>query len=323
MANWKLLKETDDFENKEMRTAFMQTVSNLMDSDDRVVMLEADLGGASGSQGIVGSKHPDRFINVGIAEANMVGIAAGLSMRGFAPYMHTFAPFVARRAADQIYLEGAFAQNSFTIYASDPGFCSAANGGTHSTYEDIAIMRAMPTVEVYHPADAVQMAWLVETVKDRDGVHYIRANRKGCAPIYEPGSTFEIGKGNVIQEGSDVLLVATGDLVGDAKEAGEQLSADGISTQVIDMFSLKPFDEELLLAAAKDKKLIVTMENHSIYGGLGGIVAEIIAEKGVCVPLERIGVEDKFGQVGTVDFLKETYGLTAENAVKKVKQALK
>ncbi len=310
---WKV-KTNDGAAPREMRKAFMDAVISLMDGDDRVVMLEADLGGASGSKSVQ-KAHPDRYVNAGIAEANMVGMAAGLSMLGFVPFLHTFAPFMSRRVADQVYLEGAYAGNPMTLYASDPGVCSAQNGGTHSTYEDVSVMRAMPGVEVYHPTDAAMMEWLVREVAGRKGVHYIRANRKTCPDIYEAGSTFAAGRGNVLRRGKDVLLVASGDMVADALETADRLAARGVSAEVVDMFSLKPFDAQLLLECASGKRVAVTMENHSIYGGLGGIVAETLAENGCAVPLRRIGVADRFGQVGDVNFLKKTYGLTAEHAL--------
>ncbi len=305
-----------------MRKAFMTAVTGLMDTDERVVMLEADLGGASGSCGVVGKKHPSRFINVGIAEANMVGVAAGMSMLGYVPFLHSFAPFLSRRSADQIYLEGAYAGNTMNLYASDPGVCAAQNGGTHSTYEDIAYMRAVPSVEIYHPADAAMMTWLVKEVAGRKGVHYIRANRKACPDIYADGSTFEVGKGNVLRKGETVLLVSMGDTLPEALEAADALAAEGVSVEVIDMFTIKPFDAELLMKEMKGKKLVVTLENHSIYGGLGGIVAELMAEAGAGIPLRRVGVNDQFGQVGDVKFLKKTYGLTAAHTMEVIKRAL-
>lgn len=313
---WKV-KDGGDGAPIEMRKAFMDAVNGMMDRDDRIVMLEADLGGASGSKSVM-KAHPDRYVNVGIAEANMVGIAAGLSMLGFVPYLHTFSPFMARRAADQVYLEGAYAGNTMNLYASDPGVCAAQNGGTHSTYEDVSLMRPIPRVEMYHPTDAAMMTWLVRELADRDGVHYIRANRKACPDIYEQGSTFAIGKGNVLRRGTDVLIVASGDLTAEAVETGERLAKRGVSAEVVDMFSLKPFDAPLLLDLASGKRVVVTMENHSVYGGLGGIVAEVLAENGSGVPLRRIGVESRFGQVGDVAFLKMTYGLTVEHALEVV-----
>lgn len=307
---------------KEKRAVVVDTLISMMDENDKIVVLEADLGGASGTSKI-GKVHPDRFIEVGIAEADMVGIAAGLSMKGYTPYLHTFAPFFARRALDQIFLSGAYAKNTINMYASDPGVCVAANGGTHTSFEDISALRAIPEVMIFDPADAVQLEWLVRELANLKGVHYFRANRKGDNDMYEPGSTFEIGKGNVIKEGSDVLLISMGAMLYDAYEAAQELEKEGISVEVVDMFTVKPLDEELVKKEAAGKKLVVTFENHNVYGGLGSAVAEVLAGEGAGVPLKRIGVQDQFGQVGTMEYLKETFGLTKENVVKTIKEALK
>ncbi|WP_350258562.1 transketolase family protein [Scrofimicrobium sp. R131] len=320
MSRWELADEHGPAQ-QEMRQAFCQTVSELMEANDRVVMLEADLGSASGTLTTIGRSHPGRYFNVGISEANMMGMAGGLSLRGFVPFVHTFAPFASRRAADQVYLEGAYARNSFTIYASDPGVCAEHNGGTHSSYEDVSLMRAIPEMEVYHPADPVQFAWLVRQLAERPRVHYVRAARKKVAQIYQAGSTFEIGRGNLLADGADLVLVAAGDLLGEALAVREALAERGVGAAVVDMFTLKPFDEELLLSVAAGKQLVVTMENHSVYGGLGGIVAEVLATAGLGVPLRRIGVNDQFGQVGTIDFLKQTYGLTVDHTLEVIGQA--
>ena len=305
----------------EMRKVFVETLDELMKEDGRVIALEADLGGASGFSKLKNS-HPSQFINVGIAEANMMGIAAGLSMRGRVPFVHTFAPFAVRRACDQIFLEGAYAGNTINIYGSDPGACAAQNGGTHTTLEDIAIMRAIPTVEVYDPADGVQLRWLVRELAGRKGVHYIRAARKGMPDIYAEGSSFETGRGCVLREGKDVLLVAAGLGLKLALEAAEQLRAEGIDAGVIDMFTIAPLDTELLKAQIPEKKLVVTVENHGITNGLGSAVAEVIAGEGYGVRLSRIGSRNQFGQVGSQEYLMKAYGLTVENILDTVKRHL-
>lgn len=305
----------------EMRKVFVETLDELMKEDGRVIALEADLGGASGFSKLKNS-HPSQFINVGIAEANMMGIAAGLSMRGRVPFVHTFAPFAVRRACDQIFLEGAYAGNTINIYGSDPGACAAQNGGTHTTLEDIAIMRAIPTVEVYDPADGVQLRWLVRELAGRKGVHYIRAARKGMPDIYAEGSSFETGRGCVLREGKDVLLVAAGLGLKLALEAAEQLRAEGIDAGVIDMFTIAPLDTELLKAQIPGKKLVVTVENHGITNGLGSAVAEVIAGEGYGVRLSRIGSRNQFGQVGSQEYLMKAYGLTVENILDTVKRHL-
>lgn len=317
---WKRLEHVPE-KVREQRAVFYQTLETLMDENQKIVALEADLGGASGSLRIKRS-HPENFIECGIMEANMIGVAAGMSMRGFVPFVHSFSPFVSRRVADQVFLAGAYSYNTINIYASDPGVCAATNGGTHTSFEDVSLMRAIPGVEVYDPADGVQLEWLVRTLAERSGVHYIRTTRKNILPVYEPGSTFELGKGNVLREGNDVLIIAAGTVLEDALDAAEALETYGISAQVVDMFSLKPLDEELVMQASVGKQLVVTVENHGVTGGLGSMVAELLATHPEHAPLLRIGVQEQFGQVGSLQYLKRAYGLDSESIVKTVRAAL-
>jgi len=305
------LAENRQEKGRELRACVVETLQELMTEDEKVVALEADLGGASGFTKIQ-KTNPDRFVQCGIAEANMVGVAAGLSVTGYKPFLHTFGPFATRRVFDQIYLSGAYAGNTINIYGSDPGFTVGANGGTHTTWEDAALMRMIPGSVVCDAADDVQLSWIIRAFADMEGIHYVRASRKDTRNVYAAGSEFTIGKGNILQSGKDILILAAGQLVSEALDAAEALKADGISAEVIDMFTIKPFDKELLLAEAKEKKLVVTIENHSIYGGLGSAAAEVMAENGVGIPLKRIGVDERFGQVGTPEFLQEEFGLTAE-----------
>lgn len=307
---WRLCSETEE-KSKELKQVFTETLQDMMSADKAVIALEADLGGASGFLDIKKS-HPDQFLDVGIAEANMIGVAAGLSMLGYIPYVHTFCPFASRRVEDQLFLSGAYAKNTINIYASDPGVCAATNGGTHTSFEDLAFMRALPEALVFDPADDVQLEWLVRTLAPLKGIHYIRASRKAADRIYERGSTFEIGKGNIIKEGSDVLLISMGEVLGDALRAANELEQDGISTEVVDMFTVKPLDSALILQETKGKQLIVTFENHSVINGLGSAVSDVLSEAGAGIPLRKIGVNDQFGQVGSVSYLKETYGLTRQ-----------
>ena len=317
---WKRLEGAPE-KVREQRVVFYQTLESLMDENPKVVALEADLGGASGSLRIKKS-HPDNFIECGIMEANMIGVAAGMSMRGFVPFVHSFSPFASRRVADQIFLAGAYSHNTLNIYASDPGVCAATNGGTHTSFEDVSLMRAIPGVEIYDPADGVQLEWLIRTLAGRSGVHYIRTTRKDILPIYAPGSTFELGKGNVLRAGSDVLMLAAGTVLEDALGAAEALEGAGISVEVADMFSLKPLDSALVLREAAGKRLVVTVENHSVTGGLGSAVAEPLAEQGAHAPLLRVGVREQFGQVGSLKYLKRAYGLDAPSIADAVRAAL-
>lgn len=317
---WKRLERAPE-KAREQRVVFYQTLEALMDENPKIVALEADLGGASGSLRVKRS-HPENFIECGIMEANMIGVAAGMSMRGFVPFVHSFSPFASRRVADQVFLAGAYSHNTINIYASDPGVCAATNGGTHTSFEDVSLMRAIPGVEVYDPADGVQLEWLIRTLADRRGVHYIRTTRKDILPVYEPGSTFELGKGNVLCEGGDVLMIAAGTVLEDALGAAKALTESGVSVEVVDMFTLKPLDEELVLREAAGKRLVVTVENHSITGGLGSAVAELLAARPVHAPLLRVGVREQFGQVGSLKYLKRAYGLDAESIVAAVRAAL-
>ena len=318
-----MFKLTEDRKSKgtPLAKVVMQTIADVMNTDEKVVMLEADLAGASSST-IVEKAHPERFVQCGIAEADMVGIAAGLSVQGFKPFIHTFGPFATRRVYDQLYLSGAYAHNTINVYGSDPGFTVGPNGGTHTTWEDVALMRVMPTAVVTDAADAVQLEWIIREFAKMEGIHYVRANRKDVRNVYEPGSTFEIGKGNVLKEGKDVLIITAGQLVSDALDAAEQLEAEGVSVEVIDMFTIKPLDAELVLSEVKGKKGVVTFENHSIIGGLGSAVAEVLAENAVAVPFKRHGCNDQFGQVGTPEWLQKEFKLTAADLIETVKGLL-
>lgn len=305
------LAENRQEAGRELRDCVVETLQELMKDDDKITALEADLGGASGFTKIK-KTNPERFIQCGIAEANMMGVAAGLSLTGFKPFTHTFAPFATRRVFDQLFLSGAYAGNTINVYGSDPGFSVASNGGTHTAWEDVALIREIPGAVICDPADDVQMEWIIKEFLKMKGIHYVRSNRKAVRNVYKKGSSFKIGQGNILKEGKDILIIAAGQLVSEALDCAEELEKEGYSVEVIDMFTIKPLDEKLLIKEAKGKSKIVTIENHSIYGGLGSAVSEVIAENGISVPVKRIGVKEKFGQVGTAEFLQEEFGLTAK-----------
>ena len=305
------LAENRQEAGRELRDCVVETLQELMKDDDKITALEADLGGASGFTKIK-KTNPERFIQCGIAEANMMGVAAGLSLTGFKPFTHTFAPFATRRVFDQLFLSGAYAGNTINVYGSDPGFSVASNGGTHTAWEDVALIREIPGAVICDPADDVQMEWIIKEFLKMEGIHYVRSNRKAVRNVYKKGSSFKIGQGNILKEGKDILIIAAGQLVSEALDCAEELEKEGYSVEVIDMFTIKPLDEKLLIKEAKGKSKIVTIENHSIYGGLGSAVSEVIAENGISVPVKRIGVKEKFGQVGTAEFLQEDFGLTAK-----------
>lgn len=317
---WKLC-DPKEGKSQELRLVFSSTLQDMMSENPDIIALDADLGGASSFLNIK-KTHPKQFVDMGIAEANMIGTAAGLSMLGYIPYVHSFAPFASRRVEDQVFLAGAYSKNTINIYASDPGVCATTNGGTHTSFEDLAFMRSLPGAYVFDPADDVQLRWLIQELAELKGVHYIRASRKSADRIYAHGSDFVIGKGNVLKEGHDVLLVSMGEVLGDALRAARELEKEDISVEVIDMFTVKPLDEELIKKEVRGKKLIVTFENHSVINGLGSAVADVLAAYGLAVPLKKIGVEDQFGQVGSLSYLKEAYGLTKEHVITVIREML-
>ena len=285
----------------------------LIEAHDDYVYLDADLMSCIGTAKYA-KAHPDRCINVGIAEANMIGIAAGLFAAGFKPICHTFGPFASRRCYDQVFLSGAYAHNDITIIGTDPGVTAAMNGGTHMPFEDVALYRAIPGATIVDPADTAQMASIFPQLIEREGVKYCRCNRKSNDRIYEDGAEFEIGKGVVLREGTDVTLIAAGFMVGRALKAAEILAGKGIEAAVIDMFTIKPLDEDLVVEYAEKTGAVVTVENHNAIGGLYSAVAEVLAAQ--CPPrMGRVAVEDTFGEVGPVDYLAERFGLTVEHIV--------
>lgn len=293
------------------KSVFARVMDELLAADRDVVYLDADLMNSFGTLGLVG-KYPGRAVDVGIAEANMMGMAGGLSAGGKKPYCHTFGPFASRRSFDQSFLSIAYAGNSVRIIGSDPGVTAAFNGGTHMPFEDVALMRAVPMATVIDVSDATQLEAMLWDTKDREGLTYIRTTRKTYPALYSADHPFAIGMGEVVRNGKDITIVAAGLMVGEAMKAAGLLEQKDIQARVVDMFTIKPLDVALVLACAQETGAILTSENHNIVGGLGEAVASALMENGMCVPFARHGVEDRFGQVGPQDYLQQKYGLTAE-----------
>jgi len=300
------------------KNIFGAEMEAIVKADRNVVYLDADLMNSFGTYKLW-KNHPEQAINCGIAEANMIGIAAGLSAGGRKPYVHTFGPFASRRCYDQVFLSIAYAGNSARIFGTDPGVTAAFNGGTHMPFEDIALYRAIPGATVIEVSDGAMLKSLMWQLKDHEGLSYIRTTRKGYPALYSADHPFEIGKGEVLRDGADVTIIACGLLVAEAMKAAEALSAEGISARVIDMFTIKPIDRELVLNAARETGKIVTAENHNVIGGLGDAVLNTLMEGGQLVPMKKVGVQDQFGSVGPQDYLQEFYGLTAAKIVEAVK----
>lgn len=303
-----------------MRDTYCQTLVELAAGDERIVALDADLVGSSGMKPFL-TAYPDRFINAGIAEANMIGIAAGLSATGKIPFAHSFGIFASRRVCDQIFMSCAYAKLNVRILGSDPGITAAYNGGTHMPFEDMGVLRSIPEITLLEPTDNVMVADLLRQLQNEYGVYYIRMARKNTISIYEEGSTFQIGKGNVLRDGSDVTIMASGIMVAEALDAAQILEAEGVSARVVDLFTWKPMDTELVGRCAAETGAIVTAENHNTVGGLGSAVAEAVAATHPC-PVEMVGTDDRFGQVGTQDYLRGAYQLTAERIAETARRAM-
>lgn len=307
-------------ESIEMRDAYCSAMIELAKRDDRIVALDADL---MKSMGMIPFKEvfPERTFDVGVQEANMIGVAAGLSATGKIPFAHSFAPFATRRCFDQIFLSCGYARLNVRIIGSDPGITAAFNGGTHMPFEDMGILRNVPNITILEPVDSTMLKALLEGVVDPYGIFYIRLLRKNAVKIYEHGSTFEIGKAIHLKEGKDVTIFATGIMVNEALKAAESLSAEGISARVVNIFTIKPIDRDMIVKCAKETGAIVTAENHSIINGLGSAVSEVLTET-IPVPMERIGVRDLFGEVGPANYLMERFEMTSEDIATKAKKVI-
>lgn len=304
------------------RNAYGEALAELGEKYPEIVALDADLSGSTMSK-LFAAKYPDRFFDCGIAEANMIGIAAGLAADGFKPYASTFAMFATGRAYEQIRNSVAYPGLNVKIVGSHGGLSVGEDGATHQCIEDFALMRDIPGMLVCCPCDGHEMRLAVEALINYNGPAYLRLGR-AAADIFTDeveGYSFELGKGCTLRDGRDVTIIANGIMVAKALEAAKMLENEGISARVIDMHTIKPLDEELVLKAAQETGCIVTTEEHSIVGGLGGAVCEYLS--GVCpVPVIRHGVNDKFGRSGKAAEVLEHYGLTAEHIAQKAKAAI-
>ena len=306
---------------KELRNIFRDTLKEMVENDPTIVYLDADLMGCMGT-GPWAKENPDRAINCGIAEADMVGIACGMASEGFRPIIHTFGPFVSRRCYDQLFLSAGYADNPVTVVGCDPGACAALNGGTHMPFEDTALFRLIPGSTVVEVSDYAIFDSVMRQMPYLPGVKYIRVDRKKTQPIYEMGGEAPIGKGIVVREGKDITFVASGIMVHEALQAAKILEAEGIEAAVIDMFTIKPLDTELLLDYAKKTGAVVVAENHNRIGGLCSAVSDALVDNGVAAAVEFVAVFERYGEVGTREYLQEVCGLTAADIVAKARKAL-
>lgn len=302
------------------RDAYGEALAELGAINDKVVVLDADLSKSTKTNDFK-KVYPERFFNLGIAEQNLLGTAAGFAAAGKIPFASSFAVFAVGRAYDQIRNSIAYPNLNVKIAATHAGLTVGEDGGSHQMLEDIALMRAVPNMTVIVPADGVETKQVVMAAAEHQGPVYIRLGRPKVPVLLGDDYKFEIGKGVVLKKGTDVTLVGTGIMVSKAMEAAELLAADGISAAVVNISTIKPLDNALITEMAQKTGAVVTAEEHNIYGGLGSAVAEVLVE--TCpVPMARVGVEDKFGESGLPDELLEKYGLTAANIAAKAKAVI-
>ena len=309
----------------EMRSVYAQTLVEIGAQDPRIVVVEADLMKATGT-GPFAKAHPGRAINVGVAEATLASVAAGLSVEGKIPFAATFGCFASRRAFDQFFLSANYAGLNVKLVGTDPGVAAAFNGGTHMPFEDLALMRVIPGLRIVEPSDPVSLAAYVHLAAETYGCVYLRLQRKAAPKLYAEGERFEWGRAKLLRDGrldgkkEHAVVVALGAImVGEALKAADLLAAEGLGLTVIDALCLKPLDSSLILEAARRSGRLLTAENHQASGGLGSAVAEAVAESGLALRFARIGIKDEFGEVGTQDWLQDRFGLRAANIVATVK----
>jgi len=303
------------------RDAYGEALVALGADDPRVVVLTADLAGSTKTAGFA-KAHPDRFLNMGVAEANMIGTAAGLAMSGFRPFVSTFAVFATGKVWEQIRQVVAYPNVPVRIVATHAGLTVGEDGASHQMLEDIALMRVLPNMSVIVPADAVETAEVIRFAAGHDaGPLYIRLARAPFPVVHATGARFEFGRAERLAEGRDVSIFACGIMTSTALAAGERLAADGISADVWNVSTIKPLDRDAILASAERTGVVVTAEEHQIAGGLGSAVCELLSEERPTRVL-RVGVDDRFGQSGDADALLSHYGLDVDGLVAAVKQAI-
>lgn len=308
-------------DNKELREIYVDKLIELSKINKNIVVFEADLASCHKTKKYA-KEFPERFFDVGIAEANMIGVAAGMATYGKIPFCASFGPFATRRCYDQIFISVAYSRQNVKIVGSDPGVTAQLNGGTHMPFEDMGIMRNIPEMVLFEPTDASMLEKTMPQIVDYKGPVYIRLFRKQAEKIYEENDNFDLFKAKIIKVGKDCNIIASGIMVKKALEAAEILGKKGFDVGVANFATWKPLDKEALVYLAKYSGCLVTCENHSVINGLGSAVSETLAEN-YPVPLNMVGVRDKFGEVGKTEYLEKVFNLTTEDIVKTVENNIK
>lgn len=308
--------------SKAIRDVYGEALLKYGAQNPDLVVLDADVSSSTKTAGF-GAAFPERFFNVGIAEANMCAMAAGLARAGKIPFVNTFAVFISSIGLLAARAYGSYSKLPLKLMGAYGGISDAFDGPSHHALEDIAIMRALPNFKVYVAGSAVQTDWLVRHAIEDASPMYIRLSRDAMAEHYAPGTDFADGKGMVLREGCDLSIIACGLMTGNAMEAARLLEKEGISARVVDMFCIKPLDVELLCRCAKETGAIVSAEEHNVIGGLGSAVAEALLERGAAVPFARVGLQDCHTECGPYAALQAKYGLNPEAIVEKAREVLK
>ncbi len=301
------------------RQSYGETLAQLGEKNSRVVVLDADLSSATKTN-IFAKRFPDRFINVGIAEQNLMGTAAGLAAYGKIPFVSTFAVFAAGRAYDQIRNSICYPKLNVKICATHAGLTVGEDGATHQMLEDLSLMRTLPNMTVICPSDDTQTRWIIEEVSKIEGPVYIRLARAATPVIYEKNQKFEIGKMIQLGEGTDATVFATGVMVAESLKAQEELAKEGINIRVVDVHTIKPIDREMIVKCAKETKKIITIEDHSIIGGLGSSICEVLSEE-YPTKVVRMGMKDQFGRSGKAEQLLEYFKMDSQSIIEEVKKS--
>ena len=307
--------------SKAIREEYGNALKELGAENENIVVLDADLSGSTKSA-IFGKEYPDRFFNMGIAESNMVATAAGLAAVGKIPFVNTFTVFLTTLGLIAARGQVCYGNLNVKFGGAYGGMSDALDGASHHALEDIAVMRALPNMRVVCPADATAARWATRWAAETYGPVYLRLSREAFPDLYGADTKFEMGRGAVVREGKDVTVIACGIMVHKALEAAELLAAKGVSVRVVDMYSIKPIDSELILRCAAETGAIVTAEEHTVFGGLGGAVSEVLARGGAGAPTEFVGTQDTFTESGKYADLLHKYGLDAEGVVKAVEKVL-
>jgi transketolase len=304
----------------QMRAVYAEELGKLMERDPKVVLLDADLGKASGTLGLR-ARFPDRIFDCGVAEQNMASIAAGLASYGFKPWIESFTPFAARRICDQIAISICYAGMNVRIVGTDPGITAELNGGTHMSVEDVGVLRSIPGLVIFEPVDEAQLRAALPVLDAYEGPVYIRLVRSEQPNIFPMDYRFDLFKADLLREGKDLTLCVSGFLTKDCLEAAEELEAEGIACEVLNLHTIKPLDRETVIASARRTGAVLTVENHNIIGGLHAAVLEALARERI--PVWAVGIEDRFGEVGRLPYLKQALGLTKEHIIEAAREAVK